>query len=1128
VSKLLWAAAILAVLLVGAALAVPSLIDWNAYRGEVAGRVEAAIGRPITIDGDLRLRLLPAPTLSVGKVRVANPPDMPGDDMATVEALSIELALRPLLIGEIEAANIVLMHPILRLERGADDRVNWAFEPHGRSADESVGDHGIDVAPSASGGGGTPVRLDQVRIENGEIEYRDAARGRHDRIERIHADFSAGTLAGPFKGNGDLVANGRLLSFALSLGRIGEGKTAPMSLNVTLPTAQLAFAGTLADGQRATGTLRLAGPDLAGFVAAASDVAGADVSEIEGLHRAFAAEARLDATLDAIRLDDLQLEIDGIRAAGAAGIAFRGRPRGDIALSAQFVDLDRWLVAGRDARGGKGQAETARTGAEAPGATGAMPPTPAIPEGIDLDIDMSASTIVYRGDAIQDARLAVTLDRAQLSVEATANLPGVATARIAGTATPGTPFPRFDGEFSAGADNLRGLLDWLDLTPRGVAGDRLRTFKLSGRLAGDGKTLQATGLDLRLDTTSASGGLALALIDRLSFGLSVAADEFDLDAYRPRPETSPMEAAQPADTTPAADESGGPASRLRDALGRFDANIQARIGRVDWNGTPVRDLRVNAVLYRGRLDVREFRVSDMAGATGSLVGEIFPDDAGGGFGINAQIDATAASLPRLLAALDIPPPAGFARAAGASIKGSIAGTAAAADLDLRIGIGRMAARFTGRTLDLGPALRYDGRIEVGGPRIKELLELVSPGYAAAGPSGPFEIGGDFHGGVADLSVADMTIGVAGQQVSGIATVRWDGPRPTVGARLTGGTIAADALFGLASEGGRAGDTAGSGTGGRAAATEARPPADDRWSTEPLDLGVLRAIDADAEMEAESLTWKDWRVVQPRLSVALEDGLFVLRHLEGRMFDGAFAMTGRIAAAETDTVPRIEARLTIDGARIAEALFEAGDVAVVEGTLDYTLDLTAAGASELALVRSLGGNGRLDVRDGRLRGFDMRRIGDGVARLARPADLLRLAETALAGGSTRFERLAGSFAIAEGVVRSDDLTLAGDGLTGDATLVADLPKWRIDMPIVFRLADRPDTPPLGVRIEGPLDQPRRKIDTGPIKTWALEQGAGRVIDRLLGPSDEGTAAGDGATGPRAEDTAEEMLRRLLKR
>src|SRR5690606_34686788 len=130
-------------------------------------------------------------------------------------------------------------------------------------------------------------------------------------------------------------------------------------------------------------------------------------------------------------------------------------------------------------------------------------------------------------------------------------------------------------------------------------------------------------------------------------------------------------------------------------------------------------------------------------------------------------------------------------------------------------------------------------------------------------------------------------------------------------------------------------------------------------------------------------------------------------------DGTFAMAGRIAAAEADAVPQIEAGLTIDGARIAEALFAAGDVAVVDGTLDYALDLTATGASELELVRSLGGKGRLDVRDGRLSGFDMRRIGEGFARLERPADLLRLAEMALAGGSTRFERLAGSFAITDG-------------------------------------------------------------------------------------------------------------------
>ena len=44
---------ILAVLLlvVGAVLVIPSLIDWNTYKAEIAARIGAATGRAVTLDG---------------------------------------------------------------------------------------------------------------------------------------------------------------------------------------------------------------------------------------------------------------------------------------------------------------------------------------------------------------------------------------------------------------------------------------------------------------------------------------------------------------------------------------------------------------------------------------------------------------------------------------------------------------------------------------------------------------------------------------------------------------------------------------------------------------------------------------------------------------------------------------------------------------------------------------------------------------------------------------------------------------------------------------------------------------------------------------------------------------------
>ena len=55
----------LIVVILAAVLILPSFVDWNEYKGDIAVQVKAATGRDIFIGGDLKLALLPTPTLSV-------------------------------------------------------------------------------------------------------------------------------------------------------------------------------------------------------------------------------------------------------------------------------------------------------------------------------------------------------------------------------------------------------------------------------------------------------------------------------------------------------------------------------------------------------------------------------------------------------------------------------------------------------------------------------------------------------------------------------------------------------------------------------------------------------------------------------------------------------------------------------------------------------------------------------------------------------------------------------------------------------------------------------------------------------------------------------------------------------
>ncbi|NUB16417.1 AsmA family protein [Azospirillum brasilense] len=140
--KLLIAALILLGLLVAAVLIVPSVIDWNAYKAQIADKVSAATGRKVELRGDIGLSLLPAPALTVRDARLANAPGGSEEDMARLKELDVRVALGPLLGGHIQVQSIRLIDPTFLFETLPDGRFNWDLSGAGTGRTAGAGPGG--------------------------------------------------------------------------------------------------------------------------------------------------------------------------------------------------------------------------------------------------------------------------------------------------------------------------------------------------------------------------------------------------------------------------------------------------------------------------------------------------------------------------------------------------------------------------------------------------------------------------------------------------------------------------------------------------------------------------------------------------------------------------------------------------------------------------------------------------------------------------------------------------------------------------------------------------------------------------------------------------------------------------
>ncbi|MEQ9835952.1 MAG: AsmA family protein [Roseitalea porphyridii] len=101
------------------------IFDLDSRRDEIEVSLTDALGRVVTIDGDLDLEWGFTPVAVLHGVRVANTPGASDGDLARIERLAIRLALLPLLAGRESIIGLEADGVSLSLERLGDDRHNW-------------------------------------------------------------------------------------------------------------------------------------------------------------------------------------------------------------------------------------------------------------------------------------------------------------------------------------------------------------------------------------------------------------------------------------------------------------------------------------------------------------------------------------------------------------------------------------------------------------------------------------------------------------------------------------------------------------------------------------------------------------------------------------------------------------------------------------------------------------------------------------------------------------------------------------------------------------------------------------------------------------------------------------------
>ncbi len=255
----------LAALLVVVALAAGVMVahfDPNSLKPRIAAAIRSATGRDVTLDGPVRLALVPRPAVTLNSVGLANPPGFATPRMATLRAITLHIDPWALLRRRVILRQLLLDRPEMVLERNAAGTPNWRFTPP-PTATRPAPTPAPSPAPvpppappssaSSISSPTTPFAVLDARIRDGVLTYRDDRTGQVLVLAIPNLSVSAATPDAPAHLVGEAVLDGTRFALHADTGPLsGPGTTIwPVRANLTAEgpggTIALALAAPAAD-----------------------------------------------------------------------------------------------------------------------------------------------------------------------------------------------------------------------------------------------------------------------------------------------------------------------------------------------------------------------------------------------------------------------------------------------------------------------------------------------------------------------------------------------------------------------------------------------------------------------------------------------------------------------------------------------------------------------------------------------------------------------------------------------------------------------------------------------------------------------------------------------------------------
>ena len=275
------------------------------------------------------------------------------------------------------------------------------------------------------------------------------------------------------------------------------------------------------------------------------------------------------------------------------------------------------------------------------------------------------------------------------------------------------------------------------------------------------------------------------------------------------------------------------------------------------------------------------------------------------------------------------------------------------------------------------------------------------------------------------------------------------------------------------------------------------------SEKPFDLSFLRKLNLDGSLSLGRLVVENIKAADVKLNIAAHHGNLLVSPFSARLYRGNANGSLRVDAND---MPSFSVDANLSGIDMAALTRDAADFDMLEGSGNVAAKVSMQGNRVSSMKRSMSGNVSLHLADGAIKGINI------AQKLRDAKGMLTGQQTVSSDQSqkTDFSELRGTFNIAHGVARNEDLALKSPLIRATGSGDIDIGESRMNCLAKVTLAatlqgqggrDQVRGITVPVRIEGPFSKLKYTLDFGAMANEAAKQKLDEAKQKIKSKAEE---------------------------